>query len=394
MDIVTNIKDDDTWDDPTAIVMEEATERSVVALGMAQQSIFVVRPWSTAVLVPYQQAAPTQLSEEQRLIREFDRVALAMAGEFAEDLQVLRDTVWTIIAQGRLVLDYATIDACKTEIFSNFRHEYNVELPTPVARAIEKQYYAFQKALAALPFEWYTRFLGEPWNDASRATTTTCSATTIAAPPLGFHGRLAASSCVIRVLEDACRLFLARSLVLSAVSKHGHKENLHIYLAAVSMLHTASTTATPSAIPLPSPSSNKSTVASNYHSFLDTFLARQSSTTNETLHQHSSYAGRTLHWTRRSFLSLLGMTVSPSDPVFALIAPHGTIPDPQLALVALAPHMCLADASRSHEDDPTALLTARCLLRVAATISTTTAAHGESSLCLVGDDDDEQQRRQ
>ena len=94
---------------------------------MTQRSIVVVRPWSTAVLVPYQQAA-TQLSEEQRLIREFDRVALEMAAEFAEDLQVLQDTVWTIIAQGRLVLDYATIDACKTEIFSNFRHEYNVEL--------------------------------------------------------------------------------------------------------------------------------------------------------------------------------------------------------------------------------------------------------------------------
>ena len=31
--------------------------------------------------------------------------------------------------------------------------------------------------------------------------------------------------------------------------------------------------------------------------------------------------------------------------------------------------------SRNHEDDPTALLTARCLLREAATISTTTAAH-------------------
>ena len=127
MDIVTNIKDDDTWDDPTAIVIEEATERSVVALGMAQQSIFVVRPWSTAVLVPYQQAAPTLLSKEQRLISEFDRVALQMAAEFAEDLQVFQDTVWTIIAQGRLLLDYATIDACKTEIFSNFRREYNVE---------------------------------------------------------------------------------------------------------------------------------------------------------------------------------------------------------------------------------------------------------------------------
>ena len=222
-----------------------------------------------------------------------------------------------------------------------------------VARAIEKHYYAFQKTLAALPFEWHTQFLGEPWNDASCATTTTWSATTVAPPPLGFHGRLAASSCAIRVLEDACRFFSRIPWSCRPCPNTATRRTYTFILLQLSMLHIASTTtstvptATPSAILLPSPSSNKSTaVASNYHGFLETFLAHQSATTNETLHQHSSYAGSNTPLDSSVVLVTLRHDRSPSDPVLALIAPHGTIPDPQLALVALAPHVCLAYASK------------------------------------------------
>ena len=69
MDTLTNIKVDDTWDDPTAILIEKSrTERSAVASAhgptVDRRVPTVLEYVYYAVLVPHQQPTTTTLSEE------------------------------------------------------------------------------------------------------------------------------------------------------------------------------------------------------------------------------------------------------------------------------------------------------------------------------------------